>query len=828
MWIISYGYEDASGKHYSQCKALKECTGYSIGRSVNCELRIQHDKSISRVHLVVKYEKNELSITNKGKLTKVNNKPVRIDECIVIQNHDIVFDIGGSPINVEIHFSYQEWKIPHKLSLEEEKSTILQYGVKLCESFSKKSTLQVFSEGSSHTGCLFALIKGIPVVSTEFLNCVCQLLKEDNYLNFEPSFQAIIRRFNLFPSYNHVPNVLSNICIIVFEQKLFDTLRYTIESGGGMIKLLTSTSEINGSVIDNEKKIIVLSTNTVTDTQASKMSTSFSNKFSESGIVTHSLNDFVNALINNDLNALSERKQPITEEPTKEIAQPVAVKSKARIKPKVQRLDSLTCFGGGNQLKIENSEYSTPSKTSDDSWKKGSEHESKSTNSSEAVEPTPFVSKSSEIVTPPTDTKENISSITTAFAKENEPSIALDSKKRKRRPKVQQLGNLMMRDIPKVATENFQEQRDGDLKRIKLETDTSTEKSILAKSLPRNDKEDSNLIKYKYDSTKLGKENDATNNGYKQKDDLDDVKKGVISDESTPQDQPSSFEKSEKSSQRVTDRPRSIAKLETNLPERRKTNDIVSAIAETKQKEVRRFQEGIFEVDQSELTESSLEEFKNVAKVEKTKVKPRVLHPTVVSDKSAIWAGRKNFKRFTKKWPSYMKSCSIETNTGHIPYPKDNNNNNNNNRYIAMKRFDYRKDGKSEENNGINIEVDFRLPNRMEGSNELSLQQSGETESAQESRIASGFGFKSKPISVPERNTLFITEDDDDSYDDDAPAVHGNKTGREDDISLQSNRSVSFGTNSLERSNSADADTDDDDDDENDTRRFNFRSRRRK
>ncbi|KAL2707964.1 DNA repair protein XRS2 [Kluyveromyces marxianus] len=555
------------------------------------------------------------------------------------------------------------------------------------------------------------------------------------------------------------------------------------------------------------------------------MSTSFSNKFSESGIVTHSLNDFVNALINNDLNALSERKQPITEEPTKEIAQPVAVKSKARIKPKVQRLDSLTCFGGGNQLKIENSEYSTPSKTSDDSWKKGSEHESKSTNSSEAVEPTPFVSKSSEIVTPPTDTKENISSITTAFAKENEPSIALDSKRRKRRPKVQQLGNLMMRDIPKVATEKFQEQRDGDLKRIKLETDTSTEKSILAKSLPRNDKEDSNLIKYKYDSTKLGKENDATNNGYKQKDDLDDVKKGVISDESTPQDQPSSFEKSEKSSQRVTDRPRSIAKLETNLPERRKTNDIVSAIAETKQKEVRRFQEGIFEVDQSELTESSLEEFKNVAKVEKTKVKPRVLHPTVVSDKSAIWAGRKNFKRFTKKWPSYMKSCSIETNTGHIPYPKDNNNNN---RYIAMKRFDYRKDGKSEENNGINIEVDFRLPNRMEGSNELSLQQSGETESAQESRIASGFGFKSKPKSVPERNTLFITEDDDDSYDDDAPALHGNKTGKEDDISLQSNRSVSFGTNSLERSNSADADTDDDDDDENDIRRFNFRSRRRK
>lgn len=101
-------------------------------------------------------------------------------------------------------------------------------------------------------------------------------------------------------------------------------------------------------------------------------------------------------------------------------------------------------------------------------------------------------------------------------------------------------------------------------------------------------------------------------------------------------------------------RPHSVARLETDLQVRSSTN-IITAIAETKQKEVKRLQEGIIEVDQSELTESALIDFKDAAKINTIQIKPRVLASIPISNGNTKWLGRKNFKKFKKNWPSYLR-----------------------------------------------------------------------------------------------------------------------------------------------------------------------------
>lgn len=131
MWIVSFIFDDEAEKSHKVCKALQYGVEYSIGRSAKCTFRIQTDKSISRVHLLIKFDGSDLIITNKGKLTKFNEEIIPLDETIVVHNQNTVINIGGMPIDVNVRYFYEEWKIPHRLELNETKSLVSDFGVKL-------------------------------------------------------------------------------------------------------------------------------------------------------------------------------------------------------------------------------------------------------------------------------------------------------------------------------------------------------------------------------------------------------------------------------------------------------------------------------------------------------------------------------------------------------------------------------------------------------------------------------------------------------------------------------------------------------------------------
>lgn len=224
-------------------------------------------------------------------------------------------------------------------------------------------------------------------------------------------------------------------------------------------------------------------------------------------------------------------------------------------------------------------------------------------------------------------------------------------------------------------------------------------------------------------------------------------------------------------------------------------------------------QEGIIEVDQSELTESALIDFKDAAKINTIQIKPRVLASIPISNGNTKWLGRKNFKKFKKNWPSYLR----RTTEGLC---SDNTSNQIGREYITMRKYDSRKAKKhiAEEMDEIDI-----FPCRSH-SNSVGVMDIAIANTEHDS----GFRFSNREYSIPTRS-LFVADDDDDEENEtsnnSALAIYGQNNeqhyegvGPAAAVSIRSPATVSTA--------SSVAKLGDTDDEEDDTPRFNFRSRR--
>ncbi|CAG99134.1 Xrs2p [Kluyveromyces lactis] len=833
MWIVSFIFDDEAEKSHKVCKALQYGVEYSIGRSAKCTFRIQTDKSISRVHLLIKFDGSDLIITNKGKLTKFNEEIIPLDETIVVHNQNTVINIGGMPIDVNVRYFYEEWKIPHRLELNETKSLVSDFGVKLSESFSKKTTTQICSDSSSYSGCLFALLKGVPVVSIEFLNQMGKLLQQGNYLDFQSMYQGLLNRHKLFPSYRYVPNVLSNMTLIVFEQKMYDTLRYTIEVGGGDAKLLANSSELDKFLSTNHEPAVVLgsSISQKMNSESTKLLEEFDKSIAETslrhGVKLLNINQFVNILLENKINGLKKRDvvdltspSPVQQKKIQSAKASVNGK-KTKSKPNIQSLDSLNFFGGGNLEVTQNEEKHEPviSHTSESKVKVKEESKAfvpyndnqdldTSANGNTKTLPSYITNKSS------------LGGMSTEPANQPHTSTKKDDrtelqKVRRKRPRVQQLDNLMMRSSSQQATQIEPDDRNDKLKlrRIGDTASNVNAEGVLPSNSPSNAE---NMIKNIKTPDISNKNPTLSAISLLEPGGAEHVsaKKNLISDGGKSIDAQSSnrIEQNMGNMTELDSRPHSVARLETDLQVRSSTN-IITAIAETKQKEVKRLQEGIIEVDQSELTESALIDFKDAAKINTIQIKPRVLASIPISNGNTKWLGRKNFKKFKKNWPSYLR----RTTEGLC---SDNTSNQIGREYITMRKYDSRKAKKhiAEEMDEIDI-----FPCRSH-SNSVGVMDIAIANTEHDS----GFRFSNREYSIPTRS-LFVADDDDDEENEtsnnSALAIYGQNNeqhyegvGPAAAVSIRSPATVSTA--------SSVAKLGDTDDEEDDTPRFNFRSRR--
>lgn len=121
MWILRYQYDLENGEsvHVSFC--IDSTGAYSIGRSSKNHLIIKNDKSISREHIRFAWNREQscLWFANIGKLTVINGKYLKPQENVTFEESTsytkpVILELGTHPIKVDICWQDQLWNIPLK------------------------------------------------------------------------------------------------------------------------------------------------------------------------------------------------------------------------------------------------------------------------------------------------------------------------------------------------------------------------------------------------------------------------------------------------------------------------------------------------------------------------------------------------------------------------------------------------------------------------------------------------------------------------------------------------------------------------------------------
>lgn len=679
MWTLSFRYDDEHGVARSRSIVLEKGNEYTIGRSVKSTLRIEDDKSISRIHLELKYDENSVTVINRGKLTYFDGKIANPSSEFKIRDQSSTFQIGSSPITIHIKYSLQEWKIPHSLHASFDMQRLNAFGIKVSYSFSRKSTLQIVSKNADPGGCLFAVIKGIPVVDTEFIDQINSLLLLKNCGDFEGTLSALLRRYNVFPDYEFMGNPLLNISIMVFEQKMFDMLKYTIEVGGGELILIEGVFQLKALLEKQDKKFLALVSNSfnpassfiAADSQKPNVEQS---KILESYEVSlYTITEFVNKILTNSLAFKFSRRNSVH---TKELITSPSLDiktglseittqqenseqpSQVRTKPKVHPLNSAEFFGGGIESKplIERQQ---PQQTINNAQKSEKKKED---------------FRSDNNIQSPSDEKETIVDSKPEGSQYSQP---LKHKKTRKRPLIKPLDNLMLRKA--TLNEDSENQAEViDQKQIRF--------AVL------EDENDSN-----YSSMHGVYSRDHT---------IDQCK---ISKLSTEKDKLSVEEPNQKSEIahedcKTVDTLKRAPHNEIHIPNcsNQKQLNIATAILETKALKNERLKANMVEVDKAELEYDALKEFEDVAVVSKFSFK-RPKGSEFPGTRSCV-VSRRNFKKFIKIWPVHMQKSH-----GSSPIVRNKLKSNTSQSFIRLHRYDPNKKQSMQIDTSCGVEYDSNV-----------------------------------------------------------------------------------------------------------------------
>ena len=643
MLILRYGYdlEDGTVKRVSCC--LKKCSQYSVGRSNNNKLRIKNDKSISRQHVLVKWDYNEdgqavVWITNVGKLTAVGDKYLKVDEAIsfnLSQESDgrVLLLLGAKPITLNLTWEAAVWSLPPVDSSY--LNTLNDLGVTtdlqsvdcsqitgiLSSTFERKTTDIVrLIYGVLNEGCLLldsSILKSISEMDTSGVlendfddnwrglirNTQNQLFRDIQIDNkkFRDYFHDIVLYF-ISSKYKTVLRWLEPICKGIFKEFLVFENVTQFED----ILLFGRPQRVERCVIVSEVAL------------------------TKYPIKVHTPGEFLDAIVRNKYNSLPFLlKTPIgtiqqqneknvsssvvqKRENVPESVGPAPLKKRRLTRKKIQPLDSLNFFAGG-----------------------GTPIQSQTFGSTRKMESS--------------GTDEKLEQVKTSLSRELQLAEEVPSKSPTTHNTLSSLGT---------------QKHDAD------EVDVIRKNAVLENPFSSENKTNtSNSIKEK--PGKLGRPSVLSKTAVKAQVESD-LKSQMVSltDNKVQNTQGQVKEGAKVSTPRNQTRGRTQITSGNTLTDKSISKKLVEVIQSAKNEEVRRVQSTIVTINPEEMTEEALSSFQTLnIKPNDTLIRPNRnrggaerINDGVTND---VWKGRKNFKNFVKVWPRSWNSGNDKHRTNH-------------------------------------------------------------------------------------------------------------------------------------------------------------------
>lgn len=604
MWILryKYGLDDGTIRNVSCC--LKSGQTYTIGRSSKSLLNIKNDKSISRNHVSLTWDKENgrITLSNQGKLTAAGGKYLKVGEDMVFQeslfrDKSIVMELGTKPIKVGISWQDAIWDIPQSFSGFTEE--LGQFGIEAQVGKTDiRSTAVVVTENDAHRA-LFGLAYGIPLKTAQFLRSVNDVLSSSD-ATFDESWNKLERdeQTIVAPSGQILKLDFSGLKFFMIEQneQVIEYMRKAITGGRGELVCVTTLEELLRLLkLENSTQNLV-----VIQSPESKA------HMVKAGITAFTLDDIIRKVQDNatakllggvpsmpaaptserspaaevssgnKLGEVSQARQ--TSEEANEDVEKQPAKKRRLNRRSVKPLDSLMFFAGGDSFKSE-AVSDTPIPHSEPLEKKAQ---------SQTDEPTNAESQVSLETNSSLENKEQ----RTSFEKPYENGIHHSAARETTQP-------ISANANSPVAKENFDEET-GD---------------------------HGNIEEFKVSS---------------------EQNRPIQNNEPVKRKQPTRQRTLRDTSLGGTDSHRGATPNE----------NLVEVINDVKNREVRRLNSTLMQVSTDELTEDAINQLGNLAIIRPNKnlIREReVNNGEQVADHDKPWYGRKNFKSFFKIQPKYNK-----------------------------------------------------------------------------------------------------------------------------------------------------------------------------
>ncbi|AAS53081.1 AER402Cp [Eremothecium gossypii ATCC 10895] len=678
MWVFKCNYQKSGqlGALQNISCALCPEREFIVGRASKSTLVIE-EKGVSRTHLRLEVIDDHVNILLLGSQLKVGGEDASKGSVLPFgpSQSPVILEVGSHSVQCILEWAQWEFKVPNTLLQEDPAllEVIKGLGIRVVTSFSKATTHHIIrphEDDQDYEKYLFALVKGIPILHLEFLKQFTALLRQP-VTDFDPQLRSIQEQHYAFRGFTKKAADLNGLHFIVNRKHDFEMLKYTLEIGGGTVHFChdindlsacLKTIPINGALALKYDHGISAEVKKVDDTRYCEVLHSH-------GIQLFTVHELTKAILYDKLAQLLSKRPPTmmklvepvpstisqTQEMKQESLSPISLgnttikdlprkdKTRKRLK-KPQPLDSLSFFAGG--LSRQNSSIGgTADLVKQESMSLGADTHYGSPNDVQSLP-------------------------------------ATQSPKKRRRPKVEPLGNLMTSQLQKA----FDDPTISSAKVSPTEQEIIPVRESQAKKTPdpigafngtsQKGSIESNSRKrqpspgYPYEPLPAGVGNgDILNKQWKSLDEQPPSKKPRMQEtdlysevmSGSSEEYREELTRSKLNSldeESIKSRKRTSSEKPVNSCKRRQApavpeQNIVDAIKQIKEREVNRIRTTIVELGPEELTEDAIRQLKSLAIVQPVDML-RQQHTVDTVGSSPLTFARKNYKNFKKVWPKYM------------------------------------------------------------------------------------------------------------------------------------------------------------------------------